>query len=68
MDHSSEMLTDENSGAFIEQKCCIEHEGYKFCNGGSWLCQRADTGKFEGILYGDWNKKILSSWDGTFQV
>lgn len=64
----SEVLKDESTGAFIEQKCCIEHEGHKVCSGGSWLCIRKDTGKMEGILYGDWNKKVISSWDGSLKI
>jgi hypothetical protein len=64
----SETITDIQTGSFIEKKCCIEHEGKKFCSGGSWLCQRVDTGKFVGILYGDWNKKIISSWDGSLKI
>lgn len=76
---SSEMLKDDQTGTFIEQKCCIEHEGKKFCSGGSYLCQRADNGKYVGILYGSWNttgtgtwgipiRGELSSWDGTLKI
>ena len=68
MDHTSEMLKDDNTGAFIEQKCCIKFEDKKFCSGGSYLCQRADNGKYEGLLYGDWKKEELSSWDGTLKI
>lgn len=64
----SEVLANNQTGAFIEQKCCIEHEGHKFCYGGAWLCQRADNGKFEGFLYGDWNKKTISNWDGSIKI
>jgi len=62
----SEMI--KSGSAFIEQKCCIEHEGQKFCSGGSWLCVRKDTGKMEGILYGNYNKQEVSSWDGTLKI
>lgn len=62
------MLKDENSGAFIEQKCCIKFEDKKFCFGGSYLCQRADNGKYQGLLYGSWGKQELSSWDGTLKI
>jgi hypothetical protein len=79
MDHSSEMVKNETTGSFIEQKCCITFEDKKFCSGGSWLCQRADTGKYVGILYGSWNttgsgtwgipvRGELSSWDGSVKI
>ena len=63
---TSEMITD--GAAFIEQKCCIEYEGHKFCSGGSYLGIRKDTGKMEGILYGDYKTEQVSSWDGTLKI
>ncbi|MCK9593829.1 MAG: hypothetical protein M0Q91_17655 [Methanoregula sp.] len=79
MNSSSVMDKDNTTGAFIEKKCCIEVDGKKFCSGGSWLCQRADNGKYVGILYGSldtkgsgtWGIPIrgeLSSWDGSIKI
>lgn len=73
------MEKNETTGAFIENKCCIEFEGKKFCSGGSWLCQRTDNGKYAGILYGSWNitgginygdplRGELTSWDGSVKI
>ena len=67
----SKMITDQKTGAFIEQKCCIEREGHKFCSGGSCLCQRADTGKYEGIMYAHKDEdgyQFVQSWDGTLKI
>lgn len=63
-----EILQDTQSKGFIETKCCIDHHGQKFCAGGSWLLKRIDTGKYEGVLYGDWDKKVISSWDGSLKI
>lgn len=64
----SEIITDDNGTAFIEQKCCIEFNGQKFCSGGSWLCVNAKTGKLEGFLYSTSNEKEVTSWDGSLRI
>jgi len=69
----AEMISDKTTGAFIEQKCCIEHGGQKFCSGGSWLCIRKDTGKMAGILYASHKADpeigdYVQSWDGSLKI
>ena len=70
----SEIITDENKTAFIEQKCCIDFPGHgKFCAGGSWLCVNAKTGKMQGIMYASNNadengNAYVSSWDGSIKI
>ena len=69
----AEVITDNNTGAFIEQKCCIQHDGMNFCAGGSYLAIRKDTGKMEGIMYAchkpDENgNSVISSWDGSLKI
>jgi hypothetical protein len=69
----SEIITDANNTAFIEQKCCIELSGHKFCSGGSWLCENVKTGKFEGMLYACHKPDPeigmhVSSWDGSLKI
>lgn len=59
-------------GAYIEEKCCIEIDGKKFCSGGSWFCQRADNGQYVGAVYAggkdESGNAIVSSWDGTIKI
>jgi hypothetical protein len=68
----SEIIKDNQTGAFVEDKCCIEHEGHKFCSGGSWLGIRKDTGKMEGILYATntpyEGNSVITSWDGSLKI
>ena len=69
----TELIQDQSTGAFIEQKCCVELNGHKFCSGGSWLCIRKDTGKMEGILYAshkpdDEGRSFIQSWDGSLKI
>ena len=47
----AEIITDETGAAFVETKCIFEHDNVKFESGGSFLTQRKDTGKREGMLY-----------------
>jgi len=70
-------IKDNKTGAFIDQDCTIEHNGMKFTSGGAWLCQRKDTGKFEGLVYvtetisGDKNQfrdYHVTNWHGDIKI
>jgi hypothetical protein len=62
----SQIVQSENSIAFIESDCKIELGGREFTSGGAWLCQRIDTGRFEGWLYA--YKKVISEKTGSYQI
>jgi hypothetical protein len=69
----SEVLKDDQSGAFIEQKCCITFQDHKFCSGGSFLCINAKTGKMQGIMYASHKPDpeigyYVQSWDGSIKI
>ena len=70
----AEVITDSNTGAFIEQKCCINFPDHgKFCAGGSWLCVNVKTGKMQGILYASHKPDpeigdYVQSWDGSIKI
>lgn len=66
----SEMVQGRH-GEFVEEKCCIEHEGKEFCAGGAWIMRRKDTGLREGILYlfrerhEHFVNYFVGTWDGS---
>jgi len=62
----SEVITE--GSAFIETKCCITHKGVSFCSGGSFLVQRKDNGKYEGLLYAYEKTGEVGSWDGSIKI
>ena len=48
---------------FIEQGCCIEHQGRKFCAGGAVVTSEHIIAypKENGVL-GDWNGNAIGTW------
>lgn len=58
--------TKETVKIQIEEKCCIEHDGHKFCSGGAFIAPDYLVGYVKRI----WNEKktayhiIITTWHG----
>ena len=61
------MNTIQENSCLLDQDCTIEHEGQKFTSDGGFI-GKDEKGKYGGILYGDWNYKTITNWDGSVKI
>ena len=61
------MNTIQENGCFVDQDCTIEHEGHKFTSGGAFIGVDKN-GKHRGTVYGDYDHKTVSNWDGSIKI
>ena len=58
---------DKKTGCFMDQDCTIEHKGQKFTSGGAFL-GIDKNGKMGGCIYGDYDFRHITNWDGSIKV
>ena len=61
------MATLTSNSCFIDQDCTISHKGQSFESGGAFIGKDKD-GKHGGVIYGDWDYKTVSNWNGSIKI
>lgn len=49
---------------FIDEKCVFKIQDKEFESGGAFIGVRKDTGKLAGIVYANFEKRIVQNWHG----
>jgi len=68
------MSTIQNGAAFVDTQCILTLQGKSFESGGGFIAQRADNGKWEGVLYGDYKAPnygatgTITNWHGDIKI
>lgn len=61
------METIQENGCLLDQGYTIEYQNQTLINSSAFICKNK-SGKYDGIVYGDYDYKIISNWDGSITI
>ena len=64
---NSSCETIKTNGCFADVAATINVNGKSFTSGGAFI-GKDKNGQYGGVLYGDYEHKIISNWDGSIKI
>jgi hypothetical protein len=61
-------IINESDKTCLERKCIINFQGKEFESSGAFIGINPKTGKHGGIVYGDWDYKMVGNWHGDIKI